>query len=497
MAATRMARSYSHWRRRESVGVKGLGSLGTLMVAVGGLGSTLMLLRSVLAGAISGLISLTAIGLVTRRDRFGRSVLEKGAERVSWSRTQWRGWHIYRSGPLGVLGSGQCQLPGLAAPIRAHEAEDSLGNRFVVLYHPHTKHVTTVLRSYPDGKGLLDQDTVDQKVAEFGEFQRVMGSEAGLIAGSVTIEASPDPGFRLRNEVERRKGAAAPELAQQVMGALAGGTQGVSQTSCWIALTWASKTLGGRDRRLDEVVLEISARLPSLRGMVSGTGLGICYSMGAKELATVMRSAYDPSIAATIQETGPDASGVTWENCGPLEATEHVGYYTHDGWTSSTWEMAIAPRGQVRETVLAGLLAPHAGAPVKRVTMLYRPYDIGESAKRVDADVNIAHTNLTSRRGRIRARDQQNFDAAKKAASEEASGAGLIRFGMLVTVSVPGEGTDDQREIEAVVDTLGHTARIELRKPRYSQAAAFAAGLPLGLVLPSHSNVSQSLRDMA
>lgn len=60
-----------------------------------------------------------------------------------------------------------------------------------------------------------------------------------------------------------------------------------------------------------------------------------------------------------------------------------------------------------------------------------------------------------------------------------------------------GEGTDDQREIEAVVDTLGHTARIELRKPRYSQAAAFAAALPLGLVLPSHSNVSQSLRDMA
>ncbi len=70
------------------------------------------------------------------------------------------------------------------------------------------------------------------------------------------------------------------------------------------------------------MVLEVSARLPSLRAMVSGTGLGICYSMGAKELATVMRSAYDPSIATTIQETGPEASGVTWENCGPLDQAQ-------------------------------------------------------------------------------------------------------------------------------------------------------------------------------
>lgn len=497
MTVTRVPRTYSHWRRRESVGVRGLGSLGTLMVAVGGLGSTLMLLRSILAGAVFGLISLVSIGVVTRRDRFGRSLLEKGAERVSWSRSRWRQWHIYRSGPLGVLGSGQCQLPGLAAPIQAYEAEDSRCTRFVVLYHPRTKHVTTVLRSHPDGKGLLDQDSVDAKVANFGEFQRVMGSEVGLIAGSITIEASPDPGFRLRNEVEGRKGAVVPELAEQVMGELAGGTQGVSQTSCWIALTWSSKTLGGSDRRLDEVVLEISARLPNLRAMVSGTGLGICYSMTAAELAAVMRGAYDPDIAATIQEAGAEGSGVTWENCGPLEAEEHVGYYTHEGWTSSTWEMAIAPRGQVRETVLAGLLAPERGAPVKRVTMLYRPYDIGQSAKRVDNDVNIAHTNLTSRRGRIRARDQQNFEAAKKAAAEEASGAGLIRFGMLVTVSLPGDNATDQREVNATVDSLGRMARIELRKPRYSQAAAFAACLPLGLVLPAHSNVSQQLRDMA
>ncbi|MDQ6783258.1 MAG: hypothetical protein M3063_07435, partial [Actinomycetota bacterium] len=441
-------RTYSHWRRRESVGVRGLGTLGTAIVVFGGLGSTLLLLVSLKAGASAGLMTLLVIGGVTRRDRFGRSLIEKGAERLAWSRTKWQGWHIYRSGPLGVLPSGQCQLPGLAGPIEAHEAEDSLGRRFVVLYHPKTKHVTTVIRSHPDGLGLDDQETVDQRVGQYGQWLYVLGTESGLQGASVTIDASPDPGFRLRKEVEARQAENAPELSKEIIGGLATKSRtGVSQTSCWIALTWATKTLGGRDRSLDEVILEIGARLPNQRAMLAATGAGICHSMTATQLAAVMRSAYDPGIAATVQEVGADEADIGWESCGPLEAEEHVGFYTHDGWTSTTWEMGIAPRGQVRETVLARLLEPHTKAPVKRVTLLYRPYDSGESAKRVDADVDVAHTNLSSRGGRVRARDEQNLAAAKKAAAEEASGAGLTRFGLVVTVSVPGEGPEGQREV--------------------------------------------------
>ncbi len=61
-------RTYSHWRRRESVKVLGLGALGTGIVVFGGLGSTLLLLVSLKAGALAGLVTLLVIGGVTRRD---------------------------------------------------------------------------------------------------------------------------------------------------------------------------------------------------------------------------------------------------------------------------------------------------------------------------------------------------------------------------------------------------------------------------------------------
>ncbi len=41
--------------------------------------------------------------------------------------------------------------------------------------------------------------------------------------------------------------------------------------------------------------------------------------------------AYDPGMAATIQEVGGDEARIEWESCGPVEAEEHVGYYTHAG----------------------------------------------------------------------------------------------------------------------------------------------------------------------
>jgi hypothetical protein len=83
--------------------------------------------------------------------------------------------------------------------------------------------------------------------------------------------------------------------------------------------------------------------------------------------------------------------------------------------------------------------------------------------------------------------------SAAATAAEEARGAGLVNFGLLVTATV----TDRERLELArkAVDYLAPTARLQLRPVYGSQDNAFAAALPLGLVLPSHLKVPTELRE--
>jgi MoaA/NifB/PqqE/SkfB family radical SAM enzyme len=83
--------------------------------------------------------------------------------------------------------------------------------------------------------------------------------------------------------------------------------------------------------------------------------------------------------------------------------------------------------------------------------------------------------------------------AAERSAMEEARGAGLVNFGMVVTGTVMNH--EQLPDMVAAVDNLGATARILLRPVYGSQDSAFAAALPLGLVLPTHLAVPASIRE--
>jgi hypothetical protein len=154
--------------------------------------------------------------------------------------------------------------------------------------------------------------------------------------------------------------------------------------------------------------------------------------------------------------------------------------------------MSTAPRGNVPSNILTRLLAPHRDIARKRVTLLYRPIDAGRAAAIVDADASAASFNLTSR-DRPNARNVAGVRAALATAEEEASGAGLLNFGMLVTATVTD--VDRVADAKAAIDNLSATARLRLRPVYGSQDSAFAAALPLGLVLPKHLQLPATIRE--
>ena len=68
---------------------------------------------------------------------------------------------------------------------------------------------------------------------------------------------------------------------------------------------------------------------------------------------------------------------------------------------------------------------------------------------------------------------------------------GATKSTVTATVTNPG----GRREAQAAVDMLAATARIRLRPVYGSQDAAFAACLPLGLVLSKHAKMPSELTE--
>lgn len=239
---------------------------------------------------------------------------------------------------------------------------------------------------------------------------------------------------------------------------------------------------------------ELASRLPGLTQTLQATGAGAAHPLTAQQLCEVIRIAYDPAASVLIDEA--HAAGqppeLDWNDVGPSAAQANWASYRHDSGHSVTWSMTGAPRGNVQSGVLGRLLAPHRDIARKRITLLYRPISPARAAAMVEADLRAAEFRATAD-AKAKARDVISMRAAAATAAEEASGAGLVNFGMLITATVrtPAEEAD----AVAAIDNLGATARLRLRPVYGSQDSAFAAALPLGLVLSKHIKIPAELRN--
>ncbi|WBB62013.1 hypothetical protein O7599_05590 [Streptomyces sp. WMMC500] len=495
-AAPRQQRTYGNWRRPERGGIGRL-SLGATLLLLGGMIAVVLgMLVSVVVALVLGVLLLIALAPLAVKDRHGRTLLMRTVARAAWRRQVRTGAHLYRSGPLSHIGHGTCTLPGLAASSTVSEHRDAYGLPFAMITYPDSNHYVVALNCDADGASLVDQDQVDTWVAHWGTWLASLATEPGLVGATVTVEAAPDSGLRLQHEVRGNTAPDAPALAMQMLEeVLHEYPAGSAQITTRIALTYSGAAHAGHDRRgPEEMAVLLGHRLPGLTSGLAMTGAGAARAMTAMQLAEAVRIAYDPSVGTLVEEAHghPGGSGLTWDQAGPAAAQEAWDHYRHDSAVSVTWVMAEAPRGEVLPSVLTGLLAPSEHVARKRVTLAYRPHDPAAAARLVERD----RKDAVFRAGQSplgRARDDVAVRAAEQTATEEASGAGVTRFGLYVTATVASAG--ELPRAEAAIDNLSAPARIALRKAAGSQAAAFAACLPIGLVIPLHLTLPTAFRD--
>lgn len=489
-------RTYGNWGKPRSAGLFGLGSIGT-SILLGGLMLTVIVVMA--SGLLEGLIVGAVVGIVLlavlTKDSHGKNVVDRVTARVGWWSARSRGANVYRSGPLGAALWGTHQLPGLAAPIRLTEHVDSYRRPFAMLYTPATASYSVVIATEPDGAALVDTEQIDSWVADWGLWLSNLGDEVGLIAASVTVETAPDSGARLRREVTMQLDPNAHTLAREMLQQVVQEYPASSSTvRAFVTLTFkAGNRSGGKRREAPEVANDLAARLPGFTRTLQSTGAGAAVPLDAAGLCEVVRVAYDPDAAAMIDDAHAlgESVDLDWADIGPSAAETSWDGYTHDSGYSRTWAMTVAPRGTVQSGILSRLLAPHPDIARKRVSVLYRPIESAKAAALVEADLRAAEFRVSST-NKPAARESLAMRAAAATASEEASGAGLVQFGLLVTATVSDSA--DAADAAAAVMNLGAASRLRLRPVYGSQDSAFAAALPLGLVLPKHLKIPAEMR---
>jgi hypothetical protein len=475
-------RTYGNWRKPGGGGLFGLGKTATYT----GLGvASVAMILMIYAGAIPAfgllLVGLVVIAIGSIRLPHGRTALQSVAPRAAHGRARYTGQTKHRGGPLSRNPDATFTLPGLAASTRLSEGVDAQGRRFAIVTLPKRSH-TIVLIADPDGAALVDDDAIDEWVARWGAWLTSLGDEPGLLAVSVTVETSPDSGERLRRELDATTVPTAPVVAAAMLKEIASTyTTGSATVRVYVAMTF--RVTRGQYR--EDTVRELSMRAAHFASGLHGTGAGAARPRSAQELCEVIRTAYDPVSAATFDDARAHGTvaELDWADVGPAAADESYGSYAHDSGTSITWAMTQAPLANVPAEVLTRLLKPHPEIARKRVTLLYRPIDPGRAARLVEADKRDAEATV---RNVNRPTEWMKVEllSAEATGREQAKGAGLLNFGMLITATV-----DDSTRLDTakrVIEQLAPTARIRTRILYGGQEAAFAACLPLGIVLPAH-----------
>ncbi|MEO3930454.1 SCO6880 family protein [Micromonosporaceae bacterium B7E4] len=473
--------TYGNWRRPRRAGLGPLGLVGTLGL-FGGL--VLVLLASMVSlesAVVLGLPVAVMLAPLAFRTQDGRNVYNMAAIRVGWLRRKSKQQHLYVSGPLSARPGGRFRPPGLLSRATMFEGRDPYDRPFGVLYHRSRNQYTIVLSCEPDGGSLVDPDQVDTWVAMWGDWLSRLAHEPGLRGASVVVETAPDPGTRLATEVLGRISPDAPLAARAVMEEVAENyPEASSEMNTYITLTYAAP--GGQRRDKDMMLTDLALRLQGILSGLVAAGGGWAEPLSAERIAEVVRVAYDPAVAAEVLDVRAEhgSSGLAWADAGPAAAVEAVRYYQHDSGVSRSWLLTLAPRGTVRSGVLRSLLDPTPGIRRKRVALVYRPIDPATSAKIVEQDRRSAQFMANSTRGLVRARAVSEIEAAEQTAAEEASGAGLVEFSMVVTLTV--DSADEIGDADVTMRNLLGATRIAMRPADRMQAAAFTCALPVGIL---------------
>jgi hypothetical protein len=480
-AATRPVRTYGGWRRTRAIGLFGAGPVATVAVLGCVVLPLLLAAASLRAGAIAAVPAVAVAGLTLAKVD-GVSLGSIVQRRLRWTWGSARGYPVHRAGTV-IEHEGAWTLPGVLANTQLLTVQDGAGT-FGLVWDRRSGHLTATLRCAAASTWLVDGDDADGWVGNWHAWLASLGYLPMVRWVAVTVDTAPEPGTTLQAAVLPRIRASAPVDVQHLMHELVNRSpSAAADIETRVSITFDPAASSQRHRELSEQVDEVTRQLAGLESALATCGVTVLGRVGAPRLVGAVRVAFDPASRGEVKRAMGGGDGgadlLHWGEAGPVAADEAWAHYRHDSGDSVTWAWREAPRQQVTSGVLTRLLSP--GRFAKRVTLLFRPMSAGEAGRVLESEVNASAFREAYRKAQKRdetARDAADTERARRAAQEEAEGAGVVLMSLYVTATV----LDGEQLAEAVADVEARAdqSKIQLRRLYGSQSAGFATTLPLG-----------------
>ena len=447
-----------------------------------------LLLVTVVSTGLLGAIVLAplwaAIAALVAVHRHGRSLIDwapivlRFARRRHTSQTLWLARPVTRPRQDGIL-----HLPGTAASLRVVTPGDS-ANQAAAVHDPHGQTLTAVARVSSRAFALLDPATQNHNVSGWGRTLASIARTGHVASVQVLERTVPDSGDTLARHWSQQGRPETPVAGQVYSELVASAGPAAAPHEAYLAISLdlkaAKRLISQAGGGLPGAFTVMEQTTSAIAQAARSAGLLVTGWLTAREIAAVIRTAYDPGALSALQqwshsgraEADPAAAG-------PVVQVEEYDRLATDSARHATYWVEDWPRTETSAGFLHGLMFT---AGVRRIlSLIYVPQGL-ESAMR---DVQrkkaaiIADANERARRGQVDSEaDSVEYADVKTRERQLIAGHADVALTGLLTVSAETDALLDAAC--AQIETAAVTAQVDLRRLNFQQPDAFTLGaLPL------------------
>ncbi len=408
-----------------------------------------------------------------------------GRKLVEWLpillRWVWRssgGQLVYRRRVLKPRPAGVLALPGDAASLRQWvDAETGA----VMVHDPHAATLTALVSVTHPAFVLLDPIEQERRVTS---WSRVLATacRSGRIASMQMMERTlPDSGKGLA-EWWHRHGQQDGSWAATTYGELidrAGpaGERHASTVSIALDMKTASRAIRAAGGGMRGAAAVLRQEMTTITAALRAADLAPSTWLEPGDLAVILRSAYDPQVAATLERHGD--LGRDLATAGPVAVTETWSHLRSDSAHHCVLWISEWPRSLVYPGFLSSVLL---SSGVRRTfTLLYTPMRADHAARdiRKRKTEHVSDAAQRQRMGQIEdAQQDAEYHDVLRQEADLTAGHGVLRATGFLTVSATTP--DELEQAVAAIEQAAIQASCETRRLWGQQAQAFAtAALPL------------------